>query len=138
MDSEGKEIEPITLGRGGKHGDHIMVATMSTVRQQDAEDAKLLPVYVVLRKSAPKPRGDYRASVHQNQLLSGDHARDRESGSASRKVVRDPALYSSSETDSSGGEIISPRPIVSTREHRIGKKIRAPKSARDRDRHSDD
>ena len=79
----------IIRNRGGRHIGQIVIAAMRTVRQQEAEDASILSVCVVSRKSAVKSRGGKGAYVHQILLSSDYHARDRESSSKTHQGTRD-------------------------------------------------
>ena len=80
VDSEGDEIEFITLDRSGRHIGQIVAAAMRAVRQQEAEEFNLLAIRASPHKLAPKSRGCNGTSVHKNLLSSGDHPRDRENG----------------------------------------------------------
>ena len=57
--------------------------------------------------------------MHRNPPLSGDRARDRESGSVNRKEARDPRLDSSDDAESSGGKEFLSGSIILARERRF-------------------
>ena len=111
-----------------------MAAAIRAVRQQVAEDASLLLVCSAPRKSAPKSRDGRGASMHHDPPLSGDHSRDHENGSMSRKEPHNPPPDSSDDAESSSDEQSSSNPKISACKRRVGNETRAPNSARDSER----
>ena len=84
-------------------------------------------------KPGPKSRSGKGTSVHHNLPLSGDRAQGRESGSVSRKKVRDPPLNNSNDAGFSDSDKSSSSSMISSRERRVGNQIYTSKCAADRE-----
>ena len=72
--------------------------------------------------------------MEKHPLSRGDHARDHESGSVTRKETQTPSLDSYHDAESSGDDGSSSSSNSLACERRVGNASRAPKVARDRDR----
>ena len=92
VESEGDEIEPITINRGGFHIGEIVSAMMRAVRQQEAEYVSSHPVCASLSQSSSNYRDSEGKALKKHPLSDGDRARNQKSSSVTLKKVQTTSL----------------------------------------------